>query len=89
MDNPWIIHGLSMDYPWIIHELSMDYPWILHGLSMHYHGLSMCGLFHFRQKRTSKVMWFIPLSTKYVVYFTFEKQSTRMGDRVTNPRKGT
>ena len=24
MDNPWIIHGLSMDNPWIIHGLSMD-----------------------------------------------------------------
>ena len=33
-------------------------------------------------KRTSKVMWFIPLSTKYVVYSTFEKQPTRMGDPV-------
>ena len=50
MDNPWIIHGLSIDYPWIIHGLSMDYlsmddPWIIHGLSMDYpwiiHGLSM------------------------------------------------
>ena len=25
MDNPWIIHRLSMDYPWII----CGYPWII------------------------------------------------------------
>ena len=34
MDYPWIIHGLSMDCTWIIHGLSMDYPWIIHGISM-------------------------------------------------------
>ena len=45
MENPWIIHGLSMDDPCIIHELPIDYPWVIHGLSMDYpwiiHGLSM------------------------------------------------
>ena len=34
MDNPWIIHGLSMDYQWILLGFSMDYPWMIHGLSM-------------------------------------------------------
>ena len=33
MDDPWIIHGLSIDYPWMIHGLSMDHPWIIYRLS--------------------------------------------------------
>ena len=35
MENPWIMHGLSMDYQWITHGLPMDNnPWKIHGYSM-------------------------------------------------------
>ena len=34
MENPLIIHGLSMHFPRISHGESMDNPWIIHGLSM-------------------------------------------------------
>jgi hypothetical protein len=57
MDDPWIIHGLSMANPWMIHGLSMDDPWIIHGLSMDHpwiiHGLgappppAICDVFDF------------------------------------------
>ena len=35
MDNPWIIHGLSMDCPW----MSMDNSWT----SLDFHGLPRAG----------------------------------------------
>ena len=41
MDDPWIIHGLSMNSPWIIRRESIDNPWVIHGLSMEFLELSM------------------------------------------------